>query len=469
MPAHIYSMSDDVVEDSFGDGLGGEERDDVCVDAPCELHREQTRLDSFRHWPVWAHADPRDLAKHGFFYLNVDDQVQCVFCGLCVGGWKEHQDVYFVHWFRARHFCPLIKGEHVNNIPIDNEYTTARGEDLHVTKTGTTQPRDTFHLDRTATTLISPDIHRHPENSGYRCPANEVPHRASVSRVWSDIVKTAHCPSMAAFQARLNTFTRWPLLRPTPRELARAGLYHSPSDDQSVDSVKCFWCGERLHRWRPSDDALVEHARLSPHCRFVRRVLGDRCHDDIVRAAHGTETTRQTGTERLTTESTPSSELSINRRKSWAADCLLQMGFPADVVIDLVSQYPLELNVNTLCSLVLQMTEGDENSSPSEVREPQLHPGTSQGPASTTQTPSSEKTTLRREERTPLAPSALPGVGVGRLTNDKVTCKVCAEAEVRVTFVPCGHLITCWQCSQKVSLCPICSAFIADRVVTYLS
>lgn len=180
---------------------------------------------------------------------------------------------------------------------------------------------------------------------------------------------------------------------------------------------------------------------------------------------------RQTGTERLTTESTPSSELSINRRKSWAADCLLQMGFPADVVIDLVSQFPLELNVNTLCSLVLQMTEGDDNSSPSEVREPQLHPGTSQGRASTTQTPSSGKKSLRREEMTPLAPSALPGVGVGvgRLTNDKVTCKVCAEAEVRVTFVPCGHLITCWQCSQKVSRCPICSAFIADRVVTYLS
>lgn len=28
MPAHIYSMSDDVVEDSFGDGLAGEERDE---------------------------------------------------------------------------------------------------------------------------------------------------------------------------------------------------------------------------------------------------------------------------------------------------------------------------------------------------------------------------------------------------------------------------------------------------------
>ena len=141
---------------------------------------------------------------------------------------------------------------------------------------------------------------------------------------WVDIIRTARYPQMAAFQARLDTLSTWPLVKPTPEELARAGLFHvkcrstrktsrsglevwgsgesgtpaSPllnggivsgrtlsSRRGCVDSVKCFWCGERFHRWQKTDDALLEHARLSPACRYVTRLVGQQLHNDVVNAA----------------------------------------------------------------------------------------------------------------------------------------------------------------------------------------
>ncbi|XP_076461821.1 uncharacterized protein LOC143294271 [Babylonia areolata] len=141
---------------------------------------------------------------------------------------------------------------------------------------------------------------------------------------WVDIVKTARFADMAAYQARLSSLSSWPLLSPTPRALARAGLFRdktssssssssscllvarsvrgpstttsmpgerrTPGQDccqspgPSSDSVCCFWCGVRLHRWRKSDDPVLEHARLSPDCRYVIQLLGHQLHRDIITA-----------------------------------------------------------------------------------------------------------------------------------------------------------------------------------------
>jgi hypothetical protein len=64
-------------------------------------------------------------------------------------------------------------------------------------------------------------------------------------------------------------------------------MYHFPPfclQSQCSDSVQCFWCGERLFRWKPTDDAILEHARLSPRCRYVTQLLGQRLHKDVINA-----------------------------------------------------------------------------------------------------------------------------------------------------------------------------------------
>ena len=85
---------------------------------------------------------------------------------------------------------------------------------------------------------------------------------------------------MAAYHTRLDTLATWPLVSPSAKQLARAGLFYvrpdHPShasdlditwgDDDVVDtlelqsgpvatpggrrdSVTCFWCGKRMFHW----------------------------------------------------------------------------------------------------------------------------------------------------------------------------------------------------------------------------
>lgn len=174
------------------------------------------------------------------------------------------------------------------------------------------------------TTLLPSNIVIPPPTATPPPPPPPPSDNAVPTMTWVDIIRTARYPQMAAFQARLDTLSTWPLVKPTPEELARAGLFHvkcrptrkasrsdlevwwsgesgtpaspllnggivsgrTPSSRRvCVDSVKCFWCGERFHRWQKTDDALLEHARLSPACRYVTRLVGQQLHNDVVNAA----------------------------------------------------------------------------------------------------------------------------------------------------------------------------------------
>jgi len=47
------------------------------------------------------------------------------------------------------------------------------------------------------------------------------------------------------------------------------------------------------------------------------------------------------------------------------------------------------------------------------------------------------------------------------------TCAICLERPPNVTFVPCGHKMTCEICAARVTECPICRARIRRRQPTY--
>ncbi|XP_062581439.1 baculoviral IAP repeat-containing protein 2-like isoform X2 [Saccostrea cucullata] len=50
----------------------------------------------------------------------------------------------------------------------------------------------------------------------------------------------------------------------------------------------------------------------------------------------------------------------------------------------------------------------------------------------------------------------------------QLQCKVCLNAQVMVTFRPCGHLATCRTCADQLQKCPICRTSIMEKVNTYL-
>lgn len=51
--------------------------------------------------------------------------------------------------------------------------------------------------------------------------------------------------------------------------------------------------------------------------------------------------------------------------------------------------------------------------------------------------------------------------------DDRKNCKICMDAAVEVTFVPCGHLVVCQACSQGLKMCPICRKDVDESVRTY--
>lgn len=58
-----------------------------------------------------------------------------------------------------------------------------------------------------------------------------------------------------------------------------------------------------------------------------------------------------------------------------------------------------------------------------------------------------------------------------KLKNRKL-CRVCRKVELAVsgvTFLPCGHFITCEECAEKSDDCPACGKSIMGTVRTFLS
>ncbi len=51
-----------------------------------------------------------------------------------------------------------------------------------------------------------------------------------------------------------------------------------------------------------------------------------------------------------------------------------------------------------------------------------------------------------------------------RLPNE---CVICCALPMRTTFVPCGHMVCCVQCSSRLGDCPICRQSIRRVMKSY--
>ncbi|KAG1673793.1 Baculoviral IAP repeat-containing protein 7-B [Nymphon striatum] len=51
---------------------------------------------------------------------------------------------------------------------------------------------------------------------------------------------------------------------------------------------------------------------------------------------------------------------------------------------------------------------------------------------------------------------------------EQTICKICMDHEIGVTFLPCGHLISCELCAPALNICPICRSNIRGCVRTFI-
>lgn len=88
------------------------------ISRPFNFNHEKERLDSFTDWPL-DFVSEIVLAKTGFFYLGVDDRVQCQFCKVTLHEWAKGDNEVSEH-IKFSKYCPLLRRQPTPNMPIES-------------------------------------------------------------------------------------------------------------------------------------------------------------------------------------------------------------------------------------------------------------------------------------------------------------------------------------------------------------
>ncbi|XP_045029942.1 baculoviral IAP repeat-containing protein 7-like isoform X1 [Daphnia magna] len=235
------------------------------------LKREDIRLRTFNEHFSATFLNPLALAKAGFFYVGVDDQVQCAFCRGVVKDWEVDDDPVREHQ-RLFPSCPFVLGLPVGNVPLGEDQShhalVERATSLPVPQQMNTGFGATHHF----TSQMRPDAFPDTEPQS----TENMQLDALVGENLEELGIRKHTGpryiTYATLDARLKSYGHWPpQLKQTPRAMAQAGFFHLGVNDH----VNCFHCGSGLRNWEPDDDPWLEHARWFPQCRFVMLMKGE--------------------------------------------------------------------------------------------------------------------------------------------------------------------------------------------------
>ena len=81
-------------------------------------------------------------------------------------------------------------------------------------------------------------------------------------------------PAFTAFSDRLETFIvkAWPPgIIQKPQDIANAGMFYTGTSDYVI----CYYCGNGLYKWEPTDSVLFEHARHYPDCGYLNLIASN--------------------------------------------------------------------------------------------------------------------------------------------------------------------------------------------------
>lgn len=169
-----------------------------------EMNSEESRLQTFRNWPVHAPVDARRIAQAGFFYLDQGFEVKCFSCGGIISEWNYGDKVMARHRTMDPR-CPFVLSPSLSgNIPISSSESPP---------------------------LTLPQI---INNSNAGISSTNSPEETSQSRTNARAGAMDQGPSMYTSEAaRLESFANWPIpFIVTPERLAKAGFYYVQQGDK---------------------------------------------------------------------------------------------------------------------------------------------------------------------------------------------------------------------------------------------
>ncbi|XP_019968432.2 E3 ubiquitin-protein ligase XIAP [Paralichthys olivaceus] len=233
----------------------------------------------------------------------------------------------------------------------------------------------------------------------------------------------AHVP-MGSFEERLGSFAG--VQHPIDHDrLARAGFHYAGTEDR----VLCFRCGGGLKGWQPEEDPWEEHAKHYPGCSFLLAEKGPEFVNSI--------------------------QLQDPQRNR--ATSSHQNGFSGntnEVLRSALAQKAVEMGLNP-CEVEKTILEkirrtGSGYSSLEALLEDCLN-----------NSPDSDNAKTEKQDEDPLEK-------LMKLQREK-QCKICMDRDISIVFIPCGHLVSCDECSKSLIKCPICCGAILQKLKTYIS
>lgn len=256
---------------------------------------------------------------------------------------------------------------------------------------------------------------------------------------------SAKYPGYSKQSARAQTFASWPL-KEQACKLAEAGFFSTQLDDL----VRCFQCGVGLRNWDPEDEPWVEHARWMPQCPFVVGNISmefiERVQDAVRRDKSNAvnETNDRSAKEDDEKDCPPSnskkdkspgfeypdSTYEKNPLLTNAAQSVLEFGYLPKTIKQAVDNIIGNIGgwKNLTGTLIMEEIFRLEDSGYLQPQKPitRNHLSTDE---------------VKKENE---------------FMKEAQICKICCEEMVSIVFLPCGHLVSCAQCSPALKKCPIC-------------
>lgn len=296
-------------------------------------------------------------------------------------------------------------------------------------------------------------------------------------------------PEYKLIERRRNTYKNWPsnLSFLHPLDLSECGFFYS----NFGDCVRCFHCGIGLRNWEADDNPWVEHARWSRKCPYLLQRKGQGFIDSVLTVlglqtdAEIDQQTNNAGSEQSSQASSGYGTVSNDVRNPIqhpSAQYVLTekiFGENKDRLVKMTMNQLLQahdwndITNDMLVNAVLEHKDGTEFME------------TRNNPADLSESKSQSSANLESENQ---KSKQLLSPAVANVTEssdsdidnsekiqkeneelkDLYTCKICLDERVGITFVPCGHLVTCKNCSPKIRRCPLCREFIRGTIKTTL-
>ena len=463
---------------------------------------EQQRLCSFRNWPSWAGLRLEDLAREGFYYTGIRDEVKCFSCGVLLRLWKPEDQIRLRH-NRYSPRCAFVKrldDESPRDVPAkfpEIASNTLASSDMKMevrrlatfdSRWPTLCPVKPTELARSgfyfkgkddwvqcfACCLIlknwQPGDTPEGEHRKYKplCPFlteehnRNVPMTPSVQGMKSPAqLQTVPPSNLQLEHVRLRTFRDWPSKASVfPEDLAQAGFYYTGK----WTTTFCFQCGVQVEEWFPGDVPLDKHLRRAPHCLFINAVYQKRS-----KTAKMSLYADRLASFRLWPKSTPVS-----------AESLAEAGFfyagSGDGVICFSCGGALKDWEKTdmawgehakyfpSCQFLKDNTPNTRNESQTESQKVSESHYQASPTTHLTQQFDDHLRLTGQGEKGSLSESYPKENEEGiRL------CKICGKREMDILFLPCAHILSCGICAPELTKCPACMADVQKKVRSYFA